>query len=68
MDKAKPYYHVVIQQDDNELLNCELLVTFQKPPFMNYFTTVSSERYRSIDDALTAAKRDIADFMGREWL
>jgi hypothetical protein len=68
MSKPSPYYHVIISKDDNEFLNCDVMVTFQKPDDMRYYTMISSALYRSIDDALFEAKMEIADFMGREWL
>jgi hypothetical protein len=68
MPRLEPYYHVVIQKDDEQLLNCSVLVTFQRVEDIRYYTTVSEARYTSIDDALSDAKLQIADFMGREWL
>ena len=68
MPRLEPYYHVVIQKDDEQLLNCSVLVTFQRVEDIRYYTTVSEARYASIDDALSDAKLQIADFMGREWL
>ena len=68
MKKPKPNYHVVVTQDDEDSLVCEVIVTFQPIEDIRYYTTISSDRYHSIDDALNDAKFQIADFMGRDWL